>query len=83
MSRSGFEYAQLPQFKYQTFDRETLSFSDVPLDSLFGGPPRDDDEANADAQSNKDAPLEDGTANPPEDSSPPAPGMYTQYLFSD
>jgi hypothetical protein len=24
-------YAQLPVFKYQTFDRESLSFSDVPI----------------------------------------------------
>ena len=28
----GFEYAQLPVFKYQTFDREDLTFSTLPAD---------------------------------------------------
>ena len=79
MSRPGFEYAQLPPFSYQTYDRDTLSFSAIPLVSVFGGPPADESNPIADPDSIKDTPPDEGTANP-EDSSSPAPGTRIVVL---
>lgn len=31
MAQDKYKYAQLPVFKYQTFDRESLQFSDIPI----------------------------------------------------
>lgn len=64
--RKNFGYAELPEFKYQTFDRTTLQFSDVPLISLY---PKDrttagDENKSADIES-KDMASED----PPVDAS--------------
>lgn len=54
-------YADLPVFKYQTFDRESMSFSDVPIIPPSSKPPIEQTESvetaviddNADANASK------------------------------
>lgn len=63
LPQGKFQYAQLPVFKYQTFDRESLKFSDHPIIPLNAKPPIVDD---ADDQKNGD-----GLNEPPIDPMPP------------
>lgn len=79
MSSPNFEYATLPTYNYQTFDRETLAFTKVPVTSLYSKSANSgSDEPNADTESNKDVALDEPPQEaPPEESqatveSPPA-----------
>lgn len=60
MSNLSYQYASLPQFKYQTYDWNTGQFKDCPISSLYSSPPSDDgnDEPTTDAKPKKDVPLD-------------------------
>jgi hypothetical protein len=76
-------YAQLPPFKYQTFDRSTLQFSDVPVLSLFAKPPPvDDSKANADEETKDEVAVQ---STGPEENPPAAvsSGMLSSNLYSN
>lgn len=89
-TKTKYQYAELPSFKYQTFDRHTLTFTDVPIISLFAEPwAQDGSKGNADSAPEKgDAPesppvdksIEEPSPSPPEgspDSDPqPSDGQY-------
>ena len=77
-------YAQLPVFKYQTFDRNSLTFADVPIK-----PPRRrvyNDDAVSIADSVKTA-TEETEAPPPVEDPPaaeeaaPGEGMKTRVAY--
>lgn len=81
MPQTNYQYAQLPGFKYQTFDRHTLTFTDVPIIPLFAEPPtQDDSKGNADSTPEKgddpesppvDKSTEESSTHPPESSTDP------------
>ncbi|KAM5498170.1 hypothetical protein McanMca71_006983, partial [Microsporum canis] len=60
MSNLNYQYASLPQFKYQTYDWNTGQFTDCPISSLYSSPPSDDGngEPTADAEPNKDVAVD-------------------------
>ncbi|EGC41225.1 conserved hypothetical protein [Histoplasma capsulatum var. duboisii H88] len=67
MSKPPLLYAKLPQFKYQTFDLETLKFSDVPVIPIYENVGTvGDDKVNADIESNKDKGPDDPSEPVPE-----------------
>ena len=63
MAQGQFKYAQLPVFKYQTFDRESLQFSDIPIIPPIADPPvvldDDADEPLKEGDGPMDMPLEE------------------------
>jgi hypothetical protein len=76
----AYPYAQLPPYKYQTFDRFTLQFSDVPVIPLFANPPPvDDSKANADEETKDEVAAQ---ATGPEEHPPAAvsSGMFSSSL---
>ena len=71
-----FQYAQLPPFKYQTFDRHTLKFSDVPVIPLYANPPPvHDGKVNADEET-KDVVADQTTAPEKSPSAGTSSGMF-------
>lgn len=82
MAQPKYEYAQLPVFKYQTFDRESLQFSDVPIIPPTAKPPvvgdDDADEPLKEGDPPTDAPVEAEVQDVPVSDSieKPATGMY-------
>lgn len=92
-TKTNYQYAQLSGFKYQTFDRHTLTFSDVPIIPLFAEPSaQNDSKGNADSAPEKggdpesppvDKSIEEPSSPPPEaspESDPQPPnGRYCIY----
>lgn len=71
MSKPPLLYAKLPQFKYQTFDLETLKFSDVPVIPIYENVGTvGDDKVNADIESNKDKGPDDPSVTDPSEPVP-------------
>lgn len=67
MSSPTYNYAKLPVFKYQTFDRASLQFSDVPIvppdyktPLVFKGTDKDDQQEEA-AATTESSPAEGST----------------------
>ena len=77
----GFLYAQLPPFKYQTFDRQTLKFSDVPVIPLYANPPPvDDSKVNADEKT-KDVVADQTTAPAENPTAAASSGMFNSLFM--
>lgn len=93
MKPQRYQYAQLPKYtyqsferQYQTFDRNTLSFSYYPIihstaGSLTAGKPQDDKKPETSEPPNEaastDAKPEESNSSPDEQTAPPeSEGMY-------
>jgi hypothetical protein len=73
-------YARLPVFKYQTFDRESLTFSEHPIKPPS---PRKMRYFGSDADADEPPKNDDAPVDPPADAEPPDPPIEILDLPAD